>query len=208
MKASLVIVAIGVALMAGPVHAQQTPPATPPAATAPVQPAAPAAQPPRPFPEGAKFAYVNVQRIAQESVEGKGATSKITALREKKEKELQERNTQVENARKKLETSGSVLSDNARAAQGKELERLQVDLQRATQDAQQEIQDLQNELQVEFQRRLLPVIGEVAAAKGLQMVFSSLDSGLVWADSGLDITADVIKRLDAAAAAPAAPAKK
>ena len=35
----------------------------------------------------------------------------------------------------------------------------------------------------------------------VRMVFSSVDSGVVWADPGLDITTDIIKKLDAAAAA-------
>src|SRR5262245_53084191 len=97
MKSSLVIVAIGIALMAGPVNAGQAPtgakptppagakPTTPPATPAQTPPAAaqPAepAQPPRPFPEGAKIAYVNVQRIAQESQDGQAATKRITTLR-------------------------------------------------------------------------------------------------------------------------------
>ena len=80
MRSSLVIVAIGIALMAGPVNAGQTPAApkpTPPAGAPAAQTppaAAPAAAPapPRPFPEGAKIAYVNVQRIATESSEGPG----------------------------------------------------------------------------------------------------------------------------------------
>jgi Skp family chaperone for outer membrane proteins len=46
------------------------------------------------------------------------------------------------------------------------------------------------------------VLSEVSAAKNLHMVFSSIDSGVVWADPGLDITTDVIRRLDANAAAP------
>jgi outer membrane protein len=217
MKASFIITAFSLALVAGSVRAQTpppkptgptTPPATPPA-TAPAQPAPlPAAQPPKPFPEGAKIAYVNVQRIASESADGKAATGRITALREKKEKELQSKNSQLDEARKKLESSGSVLSDSARSQQQKEVERLQVDLQRSTQDAQAEVEELQRELQVEFQKKLLPIIGEVASAKGLMMVLSSLDSGLVWADPGLDITADVIKRLDSGGTAPTAPAKK
>ena len=72
MRSSLVIVAIGIALMAAPVNAGQTPAAPKPATPAPGAPAAQtpppaaaqpaaAAQPPRPFPEGAKIAYVNVQ---------------------------------------------------------------------------------------------------------------------------------------------------
>jgi len=213
MNSRLSIMAVGFALAAGPVFAQQpapkpaptTPapsPQTPPATPPPTTPVAPAAQPPRPFPEGAKFAYVNVQRIAQDSTEGKAATTKINAVREKKEKELQEKNTQFEAARKKLESSASVIAESARAQQQKDIERLQVDLQRATQDAQAEVEEVQRELQMDFQRKLLPLIEEVRASKGLLMVFSSLDSGILAADLGLDITADVIKRLDSA------PAKK
>jgi outer membrane protein len=211
MRSSLVIVAIGIALMAGPVNAGQTPAApkpapaagapaaqTPPAAAQPA--AAPA--PPRPFPEGAKIAYVNVQRIASESSEGQAATKRLSALREEKEKDLVARNAKFEEARKRLETSASVLSESVRTTQQKEVERLQTDLQRATQDAQKAVEDLQNELQIEFQRKLLPVLSEVAAAKGLHMVFSSIDSGVVWAEPGLDITTDIVKKLDTAAAAP------
>jgi outer membrane protein len=210
MRSSLVIVAIGIALMAGPVNAGQTPaapkpaPATgAPAAQTPPAPAQPAAAPapPRPFPEGAKIAYVNVQRIASESVEGQAATKRLTSLREEKEKDLAARNAKFEEARKRLETSASVLSESVRTTQQKDVERLQTDLQRATQDAQKAVEDLQNELQLEFQRKLLPVLSEVSAAKSLHMVFSSVDSGVVWADPGLDITSDIIKKLDAAAAA-------
>jgi outer membrane protein len=221
MRSSLVIVAIGIALMAGPVNAAQAPATQKPAPTAPATqkpaptPAAPAAQappaaaqpaaapatPPRPFPEGAKIAYVNVQRIASESSEGQAATKRLSSLREEKEKDLVSRNAKFEEARKRLETSASVLSESVRGTQQKDVERLQTDLQRATQDAQKAVEDLQNELQLEFQRKLLPVLSEVSATKGLHMVFSSIDSGVVWADPGLDITTDIIKKLDAAAAA-------
>jgi outer membrane protein len=208
MNAPLLIVAVGLGLTAGPVFAQApAPPATPPAQTPP----APAAQPPRPFPEGAKVAFVNIQRVAQESGEGKGFTAKINALREKKEKDLADRNQQLDAARKKLETSGSVLSESARGSQQKEIDRMTVDLQRASQDAQAEVEELQRELQVDFQRKLLPVVEEVRAAKGLHLVMSMLDSGILAADMGLDVTSEVIKRLDSAPpAAPsaAAPVKK
>jgi outer membrane protein len=209
MRSSLVIVAIGIALMAGPVNAAQapagakpTPPATP-AQTPPAttQPAAQPATPPRPFPEGAKIAYVNLQRVAQESQDGQAATKRITALREEKEKDLVARNQKFEEARKRLETSASVLSETVRSTQQKEVERMQTDLQRATQDAQKAVEDLQAELQMDFQRKLLPVLSEVSTAKGLHMVFSSIDSGVVWAEPGLDITTDVVKKLDAAATA-------
>ncbi len=52
---------------------------------------APPAPPPKPFPEGAKIGYVVLQRIANESAEGKAATTKIQALQQKKAAELQTR---------------------------------------------------------------------------------------------------------------------
>ena len=39
------------------------------------------------------------------------------------------------------------------------------------------------------------------------MVFNATESGLVWADPTMDLTSDIIKALDTAAAAPAATAK-
>jgi outer membrane protein len=212
MRSRLVILAIGAVLMAGPVSAGQAAkpaapapkpaaaPATPPA-QAPAAAPAPAPAPPVPFPEGAKVGYINLQRVASESADGQAATKRITTLREEKEKDLVARNAKFEEARKRLETSASVLSEAVRSSQQKDVERLQTDLQRATQDAQKAVEDLQTELQVEFEKKLRPILSEVSASKNLHMVFSQSDSGVVWANPGLDITTDVIKKLDAAAGA-------
>lgn len=174
-----------------------------PATQMPAQPGQPAPTPPRPFPEGAKVAFVNIQRVANESAEGKAATAKVKELNDRKLAELGERQKNIQAAQQKLQQNLSVLSDTARAQAEKDIERQQVELQRATQDAQAEVQELQQELQIEFQKKLLPVINALSLEKGLHMVFSQVDSGLVWADPGLDITAEVIKRFDQATGATA-----
>ena len=46
--------------------------------------------------------------------------------------------------------------------------------------------------------RLVAWREQVATEKGLHVVFSVRDSGIVWADSGVDLSAEVIKRFDAA----------
>ena len=143
-----------------------------------------------------------MQRIANESADGKAATGRVKALNDKKVAELSDKQKALAAAQEKLQKGGSVLSDSARGQLEKEIEKLQVEIQRFTQDAQAEVQELQNELQNEFQKKLLPIIDAVAQEKGLQMIFSLADAGVVWANPGLDVTADVIKRFDAAAAAP------
>jgi outer membrane protein len=177
-------------------------PAQIPAVPAPT-PASPAAAP-KPFPEGARIAYVVLQRIANESAEGKVATAKIQALQQKRAAELTEKNKGLQGLQQKLEKEASVMSTQAQGDLQKQIERAQVDIQRATQDAQQELQELQAQLQQEFTRRVEPVLAEVGQEKGLHFIFNGPDSGLVWADGGLDITNDVIKKLDTAK--PAAPA--
>jgi outer membrane protein len=179
-------------LTGSPLAAQApTPPA--PAAQAP----APAPAPPRPFPEGAKVAYVVLQRIASESADGKAATAKIQALQQKKAAELNEKNKQLQGVQQKLEKEATVLSSTAASELQKQVDRLNVEIQRLTQDAQQEVQDLQAQLQQEFQAKLEPVLQEIGREKGLHFIFNGPDAGLVWADAALDISADVIRKLDA-----------
>jgi outer membrane protein len=218
MRALTGVAVLGAMLMTAPTFAQApSQPAPKPAAppTQPPQPA-PAPQPPAPFPAGTKFAFINIQRIANESAEGKVATTKVQALNQKKVTELNDKNKALQADQAKLQSSGGVMSDNARAELEKKIERQQVDIQRAQQDAQREVQELQQDLQNEFQKRLMPIVQQVFNEKGLQILFSAADSGIVWAEPGLDITEDIIKRFDAtegkaapkppaAAAPPAAP---
>jgi outer membrane protein len=193
---------------AAPAGAKPAPQAPPPAAPA-TQPA-PAPAPPRPFPEGAKIAFEVLQRIANESADGKTATTRIQALQQKKAAELTDKNKQLQTAQQRLEKEASVLSATASGELQKQVEKLTVEIQRFTQDAQAEVQELQQTLQQEFQQRLEPVLQQVATDMGLQFVFNGPDAGLVWADSALDISSEVIKKLDSAkppAAKPAAPTK-
>jgi outer membrane protein len=177
-----------------------TPPAPAPTLQKPATPPAP--QPPRPFPEGAKFAFVDIQVIASNSAEGKAATAKLDELRKKKNTELQSKATALKGMQDKLQAGGTVLSDSARAQLQKDIEKGQRDLEYAQQDAQTEVQDMTNQLQEEFQTKLNPILEQIRADKGLLMIFSSRDAGIVAADMGLDLSEEVIKRFDATKTAP------
>ena len=65
---------------------------------------------------------------------------------------------------------------------------------------------VQQDLQAEFQRKLLPILEQIAKDKGLHFLFSGADAGLIWAEPGLDLTAEAVGRLDAADKAAAAAA--
>ncbi len=204
------MLAAGAAYAQAPAAAPQAPAPKPTPAPATQKPAPPAAAAPaelKPrFQEGMKYAYVNVQMVAAASVEGKVAAEKIKVLQEQKSRELQEKNKSLQGDQQKLEQGGSVLSDSARAQLQANIERQQRDLQRFTEDAQQDVQQLAEQVEGEFNRKLTPIIDRVAKQKGVHFVFNAAQSGLIWAEPGMDLTAEVIQAFDTPAAAAPAPA--
>jgi outer membrane protein len=192
------------ALSAAPVLAQtpaaQPPaaPAKPPATTQPATPALPP-QPPAPFPAGAKIAYFNPQAVFQASADGRAAVTRVNALIQKKQTENADKAKLLQGNQQKLQTSGSVMNEAARVQLEKEIEKQTKDAERFQQDAQAEINELQQEVQNEFVKKLSPIVEALAVEKGLHLVFNASESGIAWAAPGLDLTQDVIKKLDAQA---------
>jgi outer membrane protein len=223
MKGAVIAASLAAVLSAAPVFAQaagqapsptQARPAAPlPAPPAAAQPApAPLPQaPPPPFPAGSKVAFVNLQQIANLSGEGKISTAKVQALMQKKQAEAAAKTKALADAQTKLQQSGALMSEVARGQLEKDIERMNVEGQRFQQDAQAEINELSQQLQNEFQQRLFPVLDLVSKEKGIQILLSAADAGVVWADPALDLTLDAVRKLDTMpatapkAAAPAAP---
>ena len=196
---------------AKPAQTPQTPPKpAPPAPVAgqPGQPAAPTAapaQPPAPFPQGAKVAYINPPLIFQQSTEGKAAVTRVQAVVQKKQTEGAAKAKQLQDNQAKLQSSGSVMNEAARTQLEKEIERQQREGERFQQDAQAEINEIQQEVNNEFMKKVQPIIDQIAIERGLHFVFNAPEAGLAWAAPGLDISADVIKKLDSTAKPAAAP---
>jgi outer membrane protein len=198
------------ALAQAPAPAQGAAPATqkPPAPAtqkppAPATPAAPAPPPAR-FQDGLKYAYVNMQLIAQQSGEGKTLADKLKNAQESKQRELQDKNKNLQAMQQKLDQGGSVLSEAARAQLVNDIDRTQRDLQRASEDAQEELQKLAQQVEEDFTRKVLPIVDKVAKEKQVHFVFNAAQSGLIWADPGMDLTTEVIAALNGSK--PAAPA--
>jgi Skp family chaperone for outer membrane proteins len=202
MKRSVMTVVV-VGCLGGASAFAQAPAAARPAQPAPAAPAAapapPAPQPlapPAPFPQGAKVGFVNLQQIAALSADGKAANAKVQALIQKKQTEAAEKEKALQGAQQKLQSGGTLLSEAARAQLEKDVEKMQVDSQRFQQDAQAEITDLQQQLQNDFQKKLFPILQQMAQEKGLHVLLSLADVGAIWWDPGLDLTGEAIKKFD------------
>lgn len=194
MKLRAGILVLAAVIMAGPAFAQ-TQTQTPPPAPKPAAPATPAQAAPVPFPEGAKVAYVDFQRVASESELGKGAAARIVDFQKKKQTEAQEKNKQLQGLLDKQKTQGSVLSEAAMKQLDGDIAKAQRDLQYFQNEAQAEAETLNNELMREFQQKVLPIVQAVATERGLHMVFNT--DAFIFANRGLDLTPEIITRANA-----------
>jgi outer membrane protein len=188
---------VALMIMLAPVDATEQPPATP--AQAPDAAAPPARLP---FPPGATHAYVDLQRVANQSAVGQAANQQVQALSEEKLAEIEATNAELEASQQKLQQNGSVMSAEAQLQLQGEIETLNLNVQRQTQDAEAAVVRFQQGLQIEFNQRLAPALDQVGAQRGLSFILSVGEGGIAWANPALDVTEDVILALDAAPPTP------
>lgn len=215
MRRMTIAVAVSALLVAGSAFAQtppttqippptQTPkptptPTPPPATQKPALPMPTPTPAPVPFPPDSKVAFIDLQRIVQDSLLGKQGQEAMKALNDKLGADLAAKNKEIVALQDKIKTQQNVVSDAVLQGMGRDLDKLQRAAQFAQQDAQVQIDQLQKELLGGFQDKVLPLVEALRAEKGLWIIFALGDnSNIAAANAGLDLSAEVVKRLDAA----------
>ena len=156
----------------------------------------------RQFPDGARIAIVDLQYVFASSRDGKAAASEIEALQARKRAEIAARTRTVEALQQKLTQSAALLNEEARGRLERDVARAKVDFERLVQDSEAEVQELQQQFRRAFSRKLFPAIGEIAKSRDLWAVFSATEETLLWHQPALDISEDVIVRIDEGDPAP------
>lgn len=181
-----------------------TTPAPPlPTGQTPAKPAAPAV--PVPFPEGAKIGFVNMQTIVGESKLGKSGQDEMKALHDKNAASLASKNKAVQDLQQKLDSQRGVLAEAALQQMARDLDRQQRELQTQQQQYQADEQNKNDDLLNNFQEKVLPIIESLRVEKGLWVIFGvqAAEGGgilVASANEGLNLSLEVVKRLDAATA--------
>jgi outer membrane protein len=200
-----IALALGAVLLAGPASAQTAPPATqkPPVA-APAAPTAPQTAAPKPapapvpFPPDAKIGLVNMQFIVDESRLGKVGQEQMAKFAQQKSAEQQLLNKQIQTLESELRTQSSVLAPSVVTTKTAELDKLQRQAQFTQQQAQVDVEALQRQLFDAFSDKVLPLIETLREEKGLWIIFAAGEgTGIVALQKGLDLSAEIVKRLDA-----------
>jgi Skp family chaperone for outer membrane proteins len=145
---------------------------------------------------GGDIAFISAQRILTESVEAKAGNGRLEALRQKKAAELAVKQKGLEAKHQELVQLGGVFSASKRARVRAEEEQLRADAKHAAEQAQAEFQALQRQVQGDLSKHLGVVVAQFAKERRYRLVLNS-DTAVVWAAPLMDITAEVLAKLNA-----------
>lgn len=156
---------------------------------------------------GGKIGVIEVQKIVQESAIGKESLARVQKIQQAKQEDLQKRQKELRDMEQKIQDQGKSLSEDAMDKLQKDYQSKALDLKRFQDDAQRELEESQRKELGELEKRIMPVINEVAREQGYALVFNKFNSGLLFADDkAVDLTEAVITRFNSQIATPAAPA--
>jgi outer membrane protein len=148
-----------------------------------------------------KVGVIDVQRILTESVAGKEAMAKLKGLQDQKLAEAKSKQDEINQIRTRINEGRLSLAEDKIAEMEKQAEDKVIAFRRFQDDADRDLQKARDQAFDAIEKRVLPVINQVGAEGGFTVIFNKFQSGLIFADDKIDLTADVIKRFDSAAAA-------
>lgn len=144
----------------------------------------------------AKIGYVDIDRAANESEEGKKAIGNLKELMSAKQSSVTEKGKAIEKMKSDLEKQGAVMSTEARKAKVEEIERAERDFQRMLADVKQELEKKQRELTESVYKEIMGIIEKIGQEEKYSVILPIQQ--LLFADKTLDLTEEVIKRYNAA----------
>ncbi|NQW03241.1 MAG: OmpH family outer membrane protein [Acidobacteria bacterium] len=184
-------------LVAGNALAQTVPPPTqtpPPPAAAQAPPTAPVILP---FPAESKIGFVDLQTVVAQSALGRAGSAQMEQLSKRVEADLTALQGRLQESQTKQQTQAALLSEVALAQLAKDIDRMTRELNFKQQEAQSELQTLQQDLLADFEKKVLPVLEALAKEMNLHIVFNVADSGAVYVFPALNLSQELVKRVDA-----------
>ncbi len=147
-----------------------------------------------------KVALVDMQRVLDETVEGKAAKKTLEESSKRKMEKLQTQRTRLENMQAKLSKMAPGPDLDEAAAR---LEQDYYDLQAMYMTMQQELQESEAKTLEDIYKKCAVIVADLAKTGGIDLVLVRDESTVLYVKDGLDLTTEVIKLYDKKAKAPA-----
>ena len=142
------------------------------------------------------IAVIDIQRVVTDSDAGKEALGNLQKLQDAKIAQGRAIQENMDALREQLSKQRFTLTETKVAELSKQIEDKGIEMQRFQDDAQRELDEARRTALGGLEERILPVIDEVGRERNMTLIFNKFQSGLVYADEGVDITDEVIRRFN------------
>jgi outer membrane protein len=147
---------------------------------------------------GIKVAVIDVNRIMTDSQRGKAVLETIDKVQAERSAQLKTMNEELVEMQRKFQEGRLSLAEDKLAQLQAQIEDRTRQFQRAREDAERDVQKRRADEIEKVEAAVFPIINTLGKEGGYTLIFNKFQSGLVYADDGIDITDLVIQRLDAA----------
>ena len=145
-----------------------------------------------------KIAVIDTEKILLSSVTGKKALAALKKEQEKAEAQAKNMQQEIKDIQTRINAGRSSLPQDQLAQLNKQLEDKMLALSRFRDEANRNLTKKRDDVLGEIDRMVMPVINQWGKESGYTAVFRKFESGLIYADDSIDVTALIIQRLDAA----------
>ena len=143
-----------------------------------------------------RVAFVDMQKALQGSEAGKEAQKQYESEVKKSQGKIDEKKTEFEKLQKNYTKQKESLSEKARQDKEEELMGVEKELKRNFQDTQETLRRRNGQIVGELVEQLRKVVDQVGQDEGYTLILEKGGPALLYADSKIDITEDVIKRFN------------
>jgi len=173
------------------------------AAMAAQTPAAPANAASTPAGTTGGVAVIDAQRLALESAPGKEAYSRLQKLQAQKKDDLDKVEKEARDLVQKLSDQGSSMPADKLEALQKQADDKQKSWKRMQEDAQKDLQEAERKEMAALENRIGPIVKEFFKERRFAVVLDSR-AGIMYADDAVNVTDEVLKRINTSVALPQA----
>jgi outer membrane protein len=144
---------------------------------------------------------INSQRLALESAPGKEAYGRLKKLSDQKKDELDKVEKETRDLVQKLNDQGASMPEEKREALSKQADDKQKAWKRMQEDAQRDLQEAERKEMAALENRIGPIVKDYFKEKHYTLVLDAR-AGIIYADEVVDLTDDVLKRINTTVALP------
>ena len=145
-----------------------------------------------------KIGVININAAIANTAEGKKVIADLKKKYDPKQQELERLNKEIQNIQEQLSKSAPTLSDDEQRRLSRDLEDKQKNLKRWTDDAQSDFAADRDEAIRRLGQKMVRIISDYAQQNGFTLIMDDAQIPIYYAAKDIEITAEIVKRYDAA----------